>query len=130
MATVVPVAVAIKSLTPVQQVEWPAVLNAGDGTPINVADYDDITAAFYGTFGAGGSVSLMGSNDNPAAGALPTNWFALTAVGGVSALTNTAAGMKKANENPLWIKPMVTAGDGTTSIDCIVLLRRRNLMRY
>lgn len=126
MATVVPVPATLKSLTPAQIVEWPAVLNAGDGTPIEVTDYDDITISFYGTFGAGGSVSLQGSNDVAA----PTNWAILTAVGGTAALTNTAAGIKKANENPRWIRPIVTAGDGTTSIDCVVVLRRRNLMRY
>lgn len=125
MATVVPVAKSINALSPAQQVEWSAIANAGDGTPINVADYDDISFQAYGTFGAGGSISLEGSNDLTA----PTNFYILTARGGTAAATMTAAGLKSINENPLWIKPAVTAGDGTTAIDCIVFGRRRNLMR-
>jgi hypothetical protein len=66
------------------------------------------TALFQaeGTFGSGGSVQLEGSNDG-------TNWHklspdALTAAGFFSPLGQT--------EVPKYIRPNVTAGDGTTSI--------------
>lgn len=69
-------------------------------------------SAFFqaiGTFGAGGSVQLEGSNDG-------TNWgklspAALTAAGVFAALAN--------NEVPKYIRPNVTAGDGTTDITVI-----------
>jgi hypothetical protein len=62
-----------------------------------------------GTFGADGSVQLEGSNDG-------ANWFklspaALTAAGSFAALGVT--------EVPKYIRPNVTAGDGTTSITVI-----------
>lgn len=59
-----------------------------------------------GTFGAAGSVQLEGSNDN-------VNWHklspaALTAAGFFAALGVT--------EVPKYLRPNVTAGDGTTAI--------------
>lgn len=72
----------------------------------------DYRTAFFtatGTFGSGGSVQLEGSNDG-------VNWFklspaALTAAGSFAALGVT--------EVPKYIRPNVTAGDGTTSITVI-----------
>jgi hypothetical protein len=61
-----------------------------------------------GTFGAGGSVTLQGSNDG-------TNWVAVTDPQG-TAVTKTAAAMEVIEECPRYICPNVTAGDGTISL--------------
>ncbi len=67
-----------------------------------------------GTFGAGGSITMQGSNDG-------TDWFALTDDANV-ALTFTAAGGDKANQNYRLVRPNVTAGDGTTNLTVRALL--------
>jgi hypothetical protein len=70
-----------------------------------------------GTFGTGGSISLKGSNDG-------TNYFVLTDQG-ATAITKTAAGISAVAEKPLFVRPEVTAGDGTTALACRVVMRKR-----
>lgn len=59
-----------------------------------------------GTFGSGGSVQLEGSNDG-------VNWVKLSPAALTSAGMTTTLG---AEERPRYIRPNVTAGDGTTSL--------------
>lgn len=62
-----------------------------------------------GTWGVGGSVQLEGSNDG-------VNWFKLSP----AALTaNGSFAILGVTEVPKYIRPNVTAGDGTTSITVI-----------
>lgn len=86
------------------------------GEPFSYPDYPDMTVTFEGTFGTGGSITLQGSNDG-------TNWYALTDAQG-NAITKTAAGMEVIEEHPLYIRPSVTAGDGSTSLQCRIMARR------
>jgi hypothetical protein len=79
-------------------------------------DFIERCVTVHGTFGAGGSITIQGSNDG-------TNWFALTDPQG-NALTKTAAAIEQVLESPLYIRPLVTAGDGTTSLTVILLCRR------
>ena len=92
---------------------WPAVPNGNQGD--GVAE-DWVTAFFQvtGTIGAAGSIQMEGSNDG-------TNWVklspaALTAVGLFAALG--------ANEHPKFIRPNVTAGDGTTALTVTGFLKK------
>lgn len=86
----------------------------GGGT---MAGFADKTIQAVGTFGAGGSVACEGSND---AGA---NWFKLNdPFGNVIAIT--AAAMKEITEAVIWIRPHVTAGDGTTALTVTMFLRK------
>ena len=95
---------------------WAALANGDSGKPISIVDFPDKTITFTGTFGAGGSVTLEGSNDG-------TNFFPLKDPSG-SAITKTAAGAAVVVEHPLQIRPHVTAGDGTTAIVPIIMVRR------
>jgi hypothetical protein len=98
---------------------WLAVPNGNTGTPLlpeHAADYQDRTVQITGTFGTGGSVSIQGSNDGG------TTWATLTDPLG-NALTFTAAGMKQITELPEQIRPSVTAGDGTTSLNIYLFMR-------
>lgn len=70
-----------------------------------------------GTFGAGGTVVLEGSNDG-------TNYVTLTDPQG-NALSKTAAGIEAIQEITRYIRPRVTAGDGTTDLDVTMLVVRR-----
>ncbi len=84
---------------------WAAIPNGNQG---DAAGGPYITASFVvtGTFGAGGSIRLEGSQDG-------TNWFALSPVALTAAGIFAALG---AAEHPKFIRPNVTAGDGTTAL--------------
>ena len=60
-------------------------------------------------FGAGGSLTIQGSNDGG------TNWATLTDPVGNN-LTFTTSGLRQVTELPAMLRPIVTAGDGTTAL--------------
>lgn len=95
---------------------WGLMANGDSGQPVQFADWADRCMQVSGTYGAGGSVSWQGSNDG-------TNWAVLNDING-NALTATTGVLRQMNEAPLWIRPIVTAGDGTTQILATVLARR------
>jgi hypothetical protein len=95
---------------------WTGLDSDDSGIPITIVDYTDQTVVVRGTFGSGGSVTMQGSMDG-------TNWYTLTDPQG-NALTKTAAGIEMVVEAPLYIRPLVTAGDGTTSLTVELLCRR------
>ena len=98
------------------RVAWLAVPNGNDGAPIDIGDLSDRTIQITGTFGTGGSLSIEGSNDGG------TTWATLTDPLGNN-LTFTAAGMKAITELPQKIRPRVTAGDGTTSLNAHLFMK-------
>jgi len=106
----------IRSAVPACVFTWTGLDSDDSGIPIEAVDYVDRTVAITGTFGAGGSITLQGSNDN-------TTWFALTDPQG-NAVTKTAAGMELISEAPVYIRPLVTAGDVTTSLTVKLFCRR------
>lgn len=106
----------IQSAIPAALFVWAALDLDDSGIPIECVDYSDRTVAITGTFGAAGSITMQGSNDN-------TTWFALTDPQG-NAVTKTAAAMELLMEAPLYIRPLVTGGDGTTSLIVKLLCRR------
>jgi hypothetical protein len=69
----------------------------------------------FGTFGAGGSVTVEGSLDGG------TTWATLADVQG-NALTFTAARLEKIQETTARLRARVTAGDGTTSLTVVFVL--------
>ena len=97
-------------------ISWIGLLNGDNGTAWEGADFADRTAQVLGTFGAGGSINLEGSNDG-------TNWAPLTDPQG-NAITKTAASIEYVSELPRFIRPNVTAGDGTTNLTLTVFGRR------
>lgn len=99
--------------------KWLDIPNGNQGDSLGFATYQDRSVQVVGTFGAGGSVSIKGSNDGG------TTWAILTDPLG-NALTFTAAGLKQIVELTDLIRPEVTAGDGTTAIDVWLLARGAN----
>lgn len=61
-----------------------------------------------GTFGVGGSLSMEGSNDGVV-------WSTLSDID-LGLITITAAAMHQIWESPRFIRPNLTAGDGTTDL--------------
>jgi len=86
------------------------------GSPIEMPGSADRSVQISGTFGAGGSISLEGSNDG-------TNYVVLTDPQG-NALTKTAEAIEAISELTRFVRPRVTAGDGTTSLTVSLLVKR------
>ncbi len=98
-------------------ITWNPLANGDSGAPYEGVDFADRCLTIAGTFGAGGSVNIEGSNDG-------TNYFVLTDPQGNN-FTKTAAALETIEENPRFLRPRVTAGDGSTAI-VVVLWARRN----
>ena len=109
---------------PREVVTW-VLANTDTGQPISLHDSSDKTVQIFGTFGSGGSVTMQGSND-PRVLTDPNNavWFSLTDPQ-ANAITKTAAAGEAILENPLYIRPNCTAGDGTTALTIILYARRK-----
>lgn len=98
-------------------ITWSGLLNGDTGTGVLIPYSEGMCFQVAGTFGSGGSVTLKGSNDG-------TNYIALTDPQG-NAITKTSAAIEQVEEKPLYIRPEVTAGDGTTDLVVTVLVNRR-----
>lgn len=95
---------------------WTGLQNGDTGEPASYPFTPDRTVQITGTFGVGGTVVIEGSNDG-------TNFETLTDPQG-NALSFTAAGMEMVTENPLYIRPSATAGDGTTDLTVTMVCKR------
>ena len=96
-------------------VTWTGLLNTDDGAPADWVDSSDRCLQVTGTFGAGGSVTIQGSNDG-------TNWAPLADPQG-NALVFTSQRIEQALELPRYVRPLVTAGDGTTSLTVTLCMK-------
>lgn len=116
MATVVPVtSFPFETSLDVAISTWSALGENDDGEPIRLAVFSDRSVQIAGTFG-GASVTIGGSNDG-------VTYHALTDTLG-STLTLTQATLRQIVELPVWLKPRVFGGDGTTNLTVIVAGRR------
>lgn len=97
-------------------IQWSGLLNGDDGAPIEMPGSADRSIQITGTFGVGGSINLEGSNDG-------TNYVVLTDPQG-NAITKTAAAIEAISELTRFVRPRVTAGDGTTSLVATLLVKR------
>lgn len=85
---------------------WSALANTDTGAPLALSQFSDRSVQISGTFSVGGTIVLEGSNDG-------TNYHTLTDPAG-SAISFTSAGIKTVTEVVKWVRPRVTAGDGST----------------
>ena len=90
------------------------------GDPIKAAEYSDKTFHCFGTFGVGGSLVIEGSNDG-------TNWAPVSNRQGVTPFAFTALGINTSQDKPIWMRPRVTAGDGSTSLTVVCAAHRSDL---
>lgn len=93
----------------------PAVSAPGGGF---MSGFADKTIAAVGTFGTGGSVACEGSLDGG------SNWFALTPPTSATPIALTAASLAAVTEAVIWVRPHVTAGDGTTLLTVTMYFRK------
>ena len=116
MATRIPVVDQPDAQSTIKRGTWTGLLNGDVGDIFQFPDWADRCIQVAGTFGAGGTVLIEGSNNG-------VDWATLNDTNGV-ALSLTAAGLRQMSEAPLLIRPRVSAGDGTTSIAATVICRR------
>lgn len=99
-------------------VTWEALTQTGldSGDPLEMPGSADRSVQVIGTFGVGGSVRVEGSNNG-------VDYAVLTDPQG-NALDITAAKVEAITELTRYVRPRVTAGDGTTDLDIMLLVRR------
>lgn len=88
---------------------WTGLGNSDTGKPVARSKFSDKTASIDGTFSTGGEVTMEGSHDG-------STWFTLTDTQGNVAVVTTAGSVLLA-ENPKFVRPNVTGGDGSTSLN-------------
>jgi hypothetical protein len=93
--------------------KWTGLANGDTGSPVRLPNLPKKSVQVTGTFGTSGSVSFEGSNDN-------TNYVVLDDQAD-AAITLTAAGLVGVRDNAEYVKPVVTAGDGTTALDVVLI---------
>ena len=120
-------AIRAKTITPIKTfgdnawvVRWEGLQQATSdtGDPFEGVGAADRSAQVFGTFGAGGTLRLEGSNDNQ-------NWSVLTDPQG-NALDFTTAKIEAVTEVTRYVRPSITGGDGTTDLTLVLLARRPN----
>lgn len=91
------------------------------GTPLKMPGSADRSVQLLGTLGTGGVVTMEGSNvPEPSVNA---DYATLTDPQG-NALTLDTLKIEQISEATLWIRPRVTAGNGSTSLTVRMLVRR------
>lgn len=101
-------------------VSWSGLLNGDTGAPYEMPSAADRSVEFSGTFGAGGSISLKGSNLTAGG----TGSHTLTDPQ-ANAITKTSAALEQVQEITRYMWPHVTAGDGTTNLVATMLVTRK-----
>jgi hypothetical protein len=93
--------------------------NGDSGQAWDTQDFPDFSVQVLGTFGAGGTLLIEGTNE-----ATPANWHTLNDPAS-NALSFTAAKIEQVLELTRWVRPRVSAGDGTTSLTVNIWAGRR-----
>lgn len=94
---------------------WADMPNGEVGQRIELANFADRSVQVTGVFGAGGSVRIEGSING-------TDYAPLTDPQGNALDINTAK-IEAISEVVRYIRPRVTAGDGTTALTVTMLLK-------
>lgn len=117
MATITAVVTNIPTIDNSHIVSWAALTTTDDvGSALEMAGSPDRSVQVIGTFGVGGTCVIQGSNDG-------TNYATLTDPQG-NALSFTATGLEAVTELTRYIRPRITAGDGTTSLTAYLFVKR------
>jgi hypothetical protein len=96
--------------------QWLALANGDQGSAVELVNFADRTVQVTGTFGAGGSLTVEGSLDG-------VTYGPLTDPQGNN-LVFTSGKLETISEVVRFIRPRVTAGDGTTALNVYLLFRK------
>lgn len=98
-------------------IEWAGLLAGDTGDFRLLGHYNDKCLHVWGVWG-GAIVTIEGSNED----LTPSNQVGLNDPT-QTAISFSANGLKQVLENPLFIRPKVTGGDGTTALTARLLCR-------
>lgn len=104
-------------------VTWTGLLNGDTGAPVFLPEHGDRSVQVTGTFGVGGTCVFQGNNDDPDITPVPVNYYSLTDPA-LTVISFTAAGGETVLDPTVFVRPNVTAGDGTTSLTVRMYARR------
>lgn len=95
---------------------WEGLLQSSSdvGAGLHVGNVSGLTAQMVGTLGTGGAVTMQGSNNG-------TDWGTLQDPAGTPVVLDAIGEMFLIGNRPLYIRPSVTAGDGATDVDVIMV---------
>ncbi len=96
---------------------WEHLHNGDVGTYLDAPNLADKSIQVTGTFGVGGTVVVEGGNDS-------TNHVLNDSRGEGNQLSFTAGDLRTVLENPMRLRPSVTAGDGTTDLTVIIVSQK------
>lgn len=110
MSVIVPVITSLPAPGNVRgvSISWRFMHNGDVGLPVDMLAFADRSIQVEGTFGAGGNLEIQGSNDGALFRALHDPLGVL--------LDITAASIRQIMEVTFLMQPVVTAGDGSTSL--------------
>lgn len=100
----------------VKLIKWPGLAQGDTGAPYKRPHQNDRSVHVKGTFGAAGAVVIEGSNELS-----PASYATLNDPQG-NILSISAEKIEAVLENVLNIRPRISGGDVTTSIDVYMLL--------
>ena len=112
-----PVPVTDLNETVVDGNTWTALATTDTCVPVFCPALINRSVHITGTPGAGGSITITGSNDG-------TNFVTLHDVYGVALSALVPGTLAQINESTSWIKPVVNSGDGTTAMNVILVGNR------
>lgn len=115
MATV-PITNLPSNISVVRLERWIGMLAGDTGQATPFAQYADRSVHVTGVFGAGGACIIEGSNDDGA------NWATLTDPQG-NPLSFTAAAFEQIDEIAGLLRPRMSGGDGSTSVNVNLCMR-------
>lgn len=99
-------------------ISWGPMANGDTGKPVSRPALGDKSFQAEGTFGAGGTIVLEATNEPT-----PANYHTMTDPA-ANVVSFTAASLKQVTEVSTWLRPRVTAGDGTTALTATLIARR------
>lgn len=110
-----------------QLIRWsPLTTTNLDGDWIAVPEHSDITVHVFGTFGAAATLTMQGSNEVVASPTAPATLHdSRGAANDLTFLTAGANAIKQCAESPHRMRPLLSGGDGTTSLTVIAKCVRR-----
>jgi hypothetical protein len=123
MGTITPVPSQIKigAMKKGHKIVW-ETLTTTNPTGIGIRNpiEGDKTVQVTGNFAGSASLGIQGSNDST--DGADGVWFSLEGPGD-SALAFTAAGGDVIKENPAWIRPNMSSGNGSSDLDVTIVSR-------
>lgn len=104
-------------------IRWPAMANGDTGKPYACHRQVNRCIQAGGTWGSGGTVTVKGSNGVGTLVSGSTQFDVLEDTQGTDLTLTTSNRLEEIKESCIYIRPEVTAGDGDTSLEVILVIQ-------